>query len=972
MANIPGGSSALPGVYTNVVTQTNGASVPGGVRIAAIIGTGARSQVIISSANGGGNDGLNPTYTSTTGSDGRHFLLAAAPDVLGWTQIFKNGIPLTGLEGSITNAAFSDIYGYKFDPTTGQIELQTAHLVDQGGSFYTIGVTNVGVGTIQNNLGYNAGLGAALVDENAPPETWTIKCVSVQRNNLNQPIAGTANFVAYGSVSGNIVNSTGNTVTWIANGTVASNGVLSFSITETLVPPSGPAVISAFREGDYFTLQVASGVLLRGDSLTASYIATADINNPIFQDTIANINASYGTPSYVAGGIGNSLSLGCQLAFANSTPGIMCVEAAPPLPRRISYELESNFPATSTDCEDFQIPLPPNVTPDVNSQIHVFVTNPATGVETQLLPNQFPFYTLGTSGNPTVCAFVFDSVQPPAGNAFSYSVVQEPATINFAQDGYLNANLTTPYMYAQFSSPSHTFVSSDIGKYVNVIGASNIANISGPPAVGEPGPGNELTQLVPGWAITSVSEGIATIAAVYPGSPVPPFADFINDGAAHFQVIDPVFGTIVPGSPGTDGELVATGDTATGTFTSPTINFNTLGGAALIGYQLQITSSTSPTNVGLFAITGYSAAGKGTLTIAKSFISEHSLAFEIIDPTQTSSYLVLNNQVVPNGYSLRVTVVNENDATFYDAGWVQALASLETQEIDILVALPQQTISVIFENALNHCLEMSNILNRKERVLFLGAINGLTPANLLGTQLAAVEQLGIFEGIPTNDISTLLGGQIEDIANYSVASAYGDTFRAVYFFPDQIEVQVGSNIEAIDGFYLAAAAAGYMSGQANVAVPLTNKNLSGFTILQSRQFNQMTYQQLAAAGVTSLSPVAGGGNVIWGLTTTQSGFPEEQEISIVFIRDRIAKTMRTGFQGFIGNPEDLDTQGTLMARAVSLLNSFINQGLITNFASLTVQQDPVEPRQWDISVQVQPVYGINWIFVQVGVGTIAS
>jgi len=82
--------------------------------------------------------------------------------------------------------------------------------------------------------------------------------------------------------------------------------------------------------------------------------------------------------------------------------------------------------------------------------------------------------------------------------------------------------------------------------------------------------------------------------------------------------------------------------------------------------------------------------------------------------------------------------------------------------------------------------------------------------------------------------------------------------------------------------------------------------------------------------------------------------------------------MRTGFAGYIGNPEDLDTQGTLMARAVALLNSFMTQGLITNFANLSVINDPVEPRQWDISVMVQPVYPVNWIYITVGVGTIVD
>lgn len=925
MSNISGAPGALPGVFTNVITQSTAASVPGGIRIAAIIGEGARSEIIVASANGGGNDGLNLAYTSITGADGRHFLLSQFPIVQNRTQLFKNGAPLVGLEEQIDTNPFPDAYDYRLDIATGRIELQTAHLVDLGGSYYSISPTNVGVGTLQN---------LALTDVNAPSETWTIKCISVQRNNLNQPIAGTAKFVAFGTVSGNVVDANGNTIVWTANNTVATNTILSFSILETL---SGMTTISPFREGDYFTVQVASGVLVRNNSLTASYIAVGDINTPTFFSAIKDIQTKHGTPS-----LDNTLSLGCQLAFANQTPGIMCIEAAPALPRRVSYQLETNFPATSTNFEDFVIPLPLGVSPDENSSIHVFVTNPATGVESQLLPNKFPFFTLGTAGKPTVSAFVYDAEQPPAGNAFSYSVVQENATLNFAQDGYLSVSLTSPYN-ASFSSASVQFDISNVGQTLSIIDSGNLANIGSFP-------------------ITSVANGVATISALS----VPPFKDFVNESSASFQLINSLFGTVVPGSAGTIS-IVATPNTGTATAVASIdlSSFNPL----VNGYELRVISSSHPTNVGLFDITAFTSPS--TVTIAKSFVSESDLKFEVIDDTQTSDYLVLNQAIVPNGYSLRVTIVDTKDAAFFDAGWELALASLETQEIDILVTLPTSTISVIFQNALNHCLEMSNTENRKERVLFLGAINGLTPANLTGAQLAAVENIGILEGIQGNTVAEILAGDTEDLANYSVSNAYGETFRAVYFFPDEIVVQIGADTQIIDGFYIAAAAAGYLSGVTNVAIPLTNKVLSGLTILQNRMFNQLTLQQLAAAGVCSMMPVAGGALCIWGLTTTQSGAPEEQEISIVFIRDRIAKSLRAGFQAYIGNPEDNDTAGTLLARGTSLLNSFINQGLITNYKGLTISQDLVDPRQWDINVACQPVYSINWIYITVGVGTIS-
>ena len=123
-ANFEGAGNAVPGVYTKVSTLVTGVSVPAGTRLAVIIGEGAREETLVSDALGDGNDGFNSSYTSTTGSDGRHFLLGSgtlsvAPVVENRTRLFKNGIELTVLEGTISSSTFSNRYDARVDPTTG-------------------------------------------------------------------------------------------------------------------------------------------------------------------------------------------------------------------------------------------------------------------------------------------------------------------------------------------------------------------------------------------------------------------------------------------------------------------------------------------------------------------------------------------------------------------------------------------------------------------------------------------------------------------------------------------------------------------------------------------------------------------------------------------------------------------------------------------------------------------------------------
>jgi hypothetical protein len=949
MSNIPGLSNPLPGVYTDVVTQSSGVATPGGSRIVAMIGQGSVNETLISQAQGGGNDGLNPSYTSSTGSDGRHFQLANFPLIPNRTTIFHNGEPLTLLElGPITSTTtFSDNYQAQLDPTTGRLLLQSAYLENQGGSNYVPLTTNVGLGSL-NAL--------QLVDVDDPPEIWTIRCVSVQRNAMNQPIAGTASFLAYGTVSGTILNANGDPVVWIANGQVVSNGILSFSITETQV---GGVTVSPFVQGDAFTIIVISGVLVRGDSLTTNEIPVANINNPTQLLGMADAFNFCGIPS-----VTNNLSLGAQLLFANAASSMIALQAAPSLPRRTSYVLAPIPPGVntlSTNVNDYIFPFPQGVVPNYGSDIHVFVTNPTTLVETQVLPNQFPFYTLNTAGQPTTSEFIFSSVQPPAGYSFGYTLINSYEDVYSGFDGYF-ARLPAFQNKTTFSDPNIEFNNTYVGDILQVIDSKNKANIGF-------------------FNITAVSSGVLSVQTILTGEPGDPtpytsptgFPDFVSQTPVTFQLIYIPTGLPIAGGSGTDGTLVALLNTATGTFTSASeVVFGTFGSSATLSllYRIQINGSTVGNN-GLYDINAYNS-GTNTLTISMAFVSESSLHYQIINPNYTSTYLVLNQNVVPNGNQLRVTIVDQRDASFYDAGWINALTALEVVECDILVPLPNQTISVIFQNSLSHCITMSNILNRKERVLFIGAIQGLTPANLTGAQLAAVEDLGILEGIPNNNITSTLAQNIQDIANYSVANAYGEVYRCVYFYPDQIVVQAGSQNVLIDGFYLSAAAAGYCNADLALQNPLTNKVFSGFTILGNKIFSTTVLSQLTAAGVCVLQPVSGGGKVVWGITTSQSGFPEEQEISIVFIRDRVAKVLRAGFSGFIGTPQTPTTAASLNAEAVILLNSLIAQGLITAFTQLSVMQDPVDPRQWDVSVFIQPTYPINWIYITVTVGNLGT
>lgn len=117
-----------------------------------------------------------------------------------------------------------------------------AYLVDLGDGYLQLPlVTNVGDGYLDN-----------LTALTGITETWTIRCIFVQRDLSNNPIANTAQFIAIGSILHGRIDGYGNPFIWTANGGIVSNGTLSFSIVET-----GPI----FREGDGFTVKVNGAVI---------------------------------------------------------------------------------------------------------------------------------------------------------------------------------------------------------------------------------------------------------------------------------------------------------------------------------------------------------------------------------------------------------------------------------------------------------------------------------------------------------------------------------------------------------------------------------------------------------------------------------------------------------------------------------------------------------------------------------------
>lgn len=419
---------------------------------------------------------------------------------------------------------------------------------------------------------------------------------------------------------------------------------------------------------------------------------------------------------------------------------------------------------------------------------------------------------------------------------------------------------------------------------------------------------------------------------------------------------------------GSDGEVSTV--LAEDFFQSPTAVFS----ASDLGKYIDVFDEGGTNTVGRYEILEV-GDGYGDLSIVKVSLDSGSaqtgagLRWQLVDPSLKSSYFCLSQDVVnlnlTAGKGLRISYVDSDDSSFFDTNWLEGLRAAEQANAQFIVPLPTQTISNIFGAAKAHVIAQSNIINAQERILICGAINGLLPENLTGAEDAAVEDLAGLEGIQGDDPEEVLNGLVDDLANYSVYDAFGDTQRVVYIAPDQIVVRIGAESVVLSGYFAAPALAGFLSSKTVIAEPATNKTLVGFAIPRSRSYRPTVVNSLVGSGVCLLEPVATGGRVVHGITTSNSGAAEDEEISIVEIRDQVVRTLRNGLRGFIGRINSPTLLQELSGAVDKIMRGLVAQGMLTGYAEVVVAVNPTDARQVDVGVRAFPAGPLNYVFADV-------
>ena len=1065
MANIPGISGYIqPGAFARDRVVSKAASIPGGLRVAAIMGEGIKEEVIVESAAGAGQDG-SASCSPTGSGDGRFFQISNFPVVSGRTEITLNGEQLYGVEDEIDEAGFYSRYDFRLDTQTGCIELQAPTIKDQGGRDYSVSSLNIGNGTIPNTSDPCKVLD--VIDNTAPAERWTLKCASVVRDSSGAPVPGKATFTVTGDVSGQIYDSIGNPIFFHSTYFTSSSGAVSGNI-DPCVDGYTVASSDEFGQGtpqsdggetldttSIFTFSgnlVAQGQALPGDLLCLDGYTSVEIDSITYDSGADTTTVTLASDSLEGVGFARDWEIKATNLFIDDVVSgsftgsdigkiiLACPTGNFDGGKFVIKKVTANNRVRVQKYEDETVAFSSQsgvgltgVAQD-NITFHLVETNGIilAGIKEGSIPFEVGdriFIDVASRalafGDRLAARYIFEGdLNDPQFFTDAELLFQKhglPSEENTLSLGAQMAfeNGAPGILAVQCKPPVPRRTSAELLSPVNSLGVGGFTGcLDGSGVIDDDLCGVEDLRLIIPRPLFGLRAGrpdadsrvnIFVNRAGVETQIFPNKVEFYNSqlesDSQQLNFItsndNPFSYTIV----NTDTEILFTAEDGVMVSSSGVRSISSLFidldgshvGSTVVIESMEDTSGNIYTSVSdiseqlygptpddvsaevvISAVSSDSKAvivgsGTNTLTFTDKFVNIQ-LFIKSQNTTNVNAALLLHKDLVKSGAikkgdGIRITYVDENDADYFDTNWFEAFEKLEAADAQMIIPLPSSAVSSIFKAAVGHCETMSSIANRKERMAIIGAQIGLTPANILGESSAAVEDLGILEGIQGDDPLEVLTGDVEDLANYKLSDNYSSS-RAVYLYPDSIVRNVSGTNIALPGFYMAPAVAGLMSATQNVAIPLTNKVLQGFTLTRDKIFRQVILDRLGGAGATVIQPIPGGGRVLAGRTTSQSGYVEDEEISIVFIRDRVKQVLRQSLAGFIGGVQGPDTLSLISARTKVIMTGLSSQGLITSFGNIRASRDKVDPRQINIFLQFVPTYPINYVFIDIEVGII--
>jgi hypothetical protein len=253
-----------------------------------------------------------------------------------------------------------------------------------------------------------------------------------------------------------------------------------------------------------------------------------------------------------------------------------------------------------------------------------------------------------------------------------------------------------------------------------------------------------------------------------------------------------------------------------------------------------------------------------------------------------------------------------------------ALELFESEDVNII--LFDHTINDLAAQALllGHCKVMSN--NGKERICLMG-----------------------------HDIGALIGDP--DTLNSIIAKAVAmNSSRSCVVTPGTDGKSSGFTAAKLSGLIVSF----------DPAEPMTHKTLQISTL--ETKYSRVVLELFVQYGVLAIEEAVNGRRVVRGITTAQdqSSVSEDpfKELSVIRAIDSVVVTVRQNLDvQFIGKKGLNGTISAIKSSISTILGNFVSNQIINNFKNISVTKNALRPDMFDVTMDIQPVFPINFITV---------
>lgn len=265
-------------------------------------------------------------------------------------------------------------------------------------------------------------------------------------------------------------------------------------------------------------------------------------------------------------------------------------------------------------------------------------------------------------------------------------------------------------------------------------------------------------------------------------------------------------------------------------------------------------------------------------------------------------------------------------------------------------------------------------------------VNVVVPlaAGITGTQAEPGDVLSVATDLRTHVETQAQDGQFrvgivgfESTATLDPVQAI-DAFRSsrvVFAWPNRLFYYHGYRNVTVEvaGYYLAAAYAGRLASLP-VQMPLTKKEIVGFTGFPSAITQQMTNSvknSWSDAGIAVTEQNRAGRLVVRHGTTTNRTNVQTRELSLVRAKDALINLLyeTVDSSSLVGGYIDETTPTAVLGVITGVLESAKNSDVIVDYTGLKIRQLTTDPSVMEVKFQYRPAYPLNYVVISFSIDT---